>query len=552
MRADVLIVGGGLAGGAAAATAAQLGLSVILIEELEWLGGQVTAQGVPFDEHPWNETVMWSRSYWGYRERIRDYYRQHMPLTAKARQAFPLNPGMGRVSSLCHEPRVSVRVIDDLLAPYTFGARLRVLKRHRLMQAHLQGDRIEGVTVRDLERGRDIAIAADIFIDASETGILIDAAQVEHVVGAESRSETGELHALEQANPRDQAGMTWCVALDYLPDEDHTIERPATYDFWREYRPLSWPGPLLSFTSSDHFTHKTRHYPLFDGDSDRERAPDLWHFRRIAYRRNFEPGTYASDVTIACWGMNEYLLRPMIGIPPDEEAQGLAQARAQTLSMVYWLQTEAPRHDGGAGYRGLRPRGDVLGTADGLAMQPYYREGRRIRAELTVVEEDFGVEARPGRDRAKFFDDSIGLGAYRMNIHPTTGGANSFDIPTYPYQIPLGAMLPVRIDNMIAGGCKLVGSTRLTTSSYRHHPIDWTIGEAAGALAAVALQRGLPPRAIRARHEELRAYQARLSDLGVMLRWPDPLSMIMTYAQGADFARLFHETQGTGRFPDVG
>jgi hypothetical protein len=35
--------------------------------------------------------------------------------------------------------------------------------------------------------------------------------------------------------------------------------------------------------------------------------------------------------------------------------------------MLYWMQTEAPGLDGGAGYRGLRLRPDVVGTEDGLA-----------------------------------------------------------------------------------------------------------------------------------------------------------------------------------------
>ena len=42
--------------------------------------------------------------------------------------------------------------------------------------------------------------------------------------------------------------------------------------------------------------------------------------------------------------------------------------------MLYWMQTEAPRPDGGTGFPGLRLRPDVMGTADGLAQAPYHRE----------------------------------------------------------------------------------------------------------------------------------------------------------------------------------
>ena len=55
-RADVLIVGGGLGGVAAAIAAAGRGLDVVLSEPTDWIGGQLTSQAVPPDEHPWIET----------------------------------------------------------------------------------------------------------------------------------------------------------------------------------------------------------------------------------------------------------------------------------------------------------------------------------------------------------------------------------------------------------------------------------------------------------------------------------------------------------------
>jgi NADPH-dependent 2,4-dienoyl-CoA reductase/sulfur reductase-like enzyme len=54
-RTEILIVGGGLGGVAAALAGLRLGKRVILTEETNWLGGQITAQGVPPDEHPWIE-----------------------------------------------------------------------------------------------------------------------------------------------------------------------------------------------------------------------------------------------------------------------------------------------------------------------------------------------------------------------------------------------------------------------------------------------------------------------------------------------------------------
>jgi NADPH-dependent 2,4-dienoyl-CoA reductase/sulfur reductase-like enzyme len=72
---DVLIVGGGLGGISAALSACEMGATAVLVEELDWLGGQLTAQGVPLDEYPWNETVIFSRSYANFRTRDRQFYR---------------------------------------------------------------------------------------------------------------------------------------------------------------------------------------------------------------------------------------------------------------------------------------------------------------------------------------------------------------------------------------------------------------------------------------------------------------------------------------------
>ena len=128
LRAEVLVVGGGLGGVAAALAAARAGRSVILTEEFDWLGGQLTSQAVPPDEHTWIEQFGATASYRALRNGIRDYYRRYYPLTERSRAWVDLNPGAGWVSRLCHEPRVSLAVIEAMLAPYRGSGRLTVLQ----------------------------------------------------------------------------------------------------------------------------------------------------------------------------------------------------------------------------------------------------------------------------------------------------------------------------------------------------------------------------------------------------------------------------------------
>lgn len=140
------------------------------------------------------------------------------------------------------------------------------------------------------------------------------------------------------------------------------------------------------------------------------------------------------------------------------------------------MQTEAPRPDGGHGYPGLRLRGDVVGgTPDGLAPAPYVRESRRLRAEFIVLEQHTAYPLRP--DGPQFFTDSVGIGCYRIDLHPSVSGASYLDLGCWPFQLPL-------------------------------------------VLAAFRLERKVPPRSVRNRLELLEEFQLLLGRHGVELSWP--------------------------------
>ncbi|MEO5821746.1 MAG: FAD-dependent oxidoreductase [Vicinamibacteraceae bacterium] len=526
--ADLVIVGGSVGGCAAALAACRAGLRVILTEETDWIGGQLTSQAVPPDEHPWIESFGCTRAYRQFRNGVRDYYRDHFPLTRPARANVLLNPGNGGVSRLCHEPRVALAVLEQMLAPHVSTGRLRVLLEHEAVAAHVDGDRVRAVTVRDRITDRRTVLSAPYFVDATELGDLLPLTQTEFVIGAESRRDTGEPRALEVANPLDQQAVTWCFAIDYVPGEDHTVDRPAEYAFWRDYVPEmtpAWPGRLLSWQMSDPQTLGTRQV-TFDPTGPGTGGLNLFIYRRLADPANFEPGTYAGGISLVNWPQNDYWLGPLLGVPLEAAAKHRERSKQVSLSLLHWMQTEAPRPDGGAGWRGLRLRGDLVGTADGLAKALYVRESRRIKAAFTIAEQHVGTEARMQATglakeavTAARFDDSVGIGAYRIDLHPSTANRNYVDISSLPFQVPLGALIPQRVENLLAA-CKNIGTTHLTNGCYRLHPVEWTIGEAAGALAAHVLEAKEPPRQIRNDPKRLQAFQQGLRTQGFELEWP--------------------------------
>ena len=54
---DILVVGGGLGGVAGALAALRLGKRVILSEETDGIGRQLTVHAVPPDDNPWTEEM---------------------------------------------------------------------------------------------------------------------------------------------------------------------------------------------------------------------------------------------------------------------------------------------------------------------------------------------------------------------------------------------------------------------------------------------------------------------------------------------------------------
>jgi hypothetical protein len=520
---DVAVIGGGVGGVAAALAAARNGMRVILTEETDWIGGQLTSQAVPPDEHPWIEQFGCTRAYREYRQAVRAYYRDHYPLTEAARSRVDLNPGNGSVSRLTHEFRVSVAVLEAMLAPYVGNGRLLILREHEPVSAATNGDRVTSVALRDGRTGRTRAIAARYFLDATELGDLLPMAKVEHVTGAESQRQTGELHAPAEAQPANSQSFTFCFAMDHRAGEDHTIERPSDYAQWKDYVPKltpPWTGPLLNWIASEPKTLGPRQAYLEPNPAGpRKPGLNLWTYRRIADRANFTPGFYSSDITLVNWPQNDFWLGDLVTADAGRRADLLKRAKGLSFSFLYWMQTEA-------GWKGLRLRKDIVATDDGMAKTAYIRESRRIQAEFTVLEQHVGTDMRmkeTGKSReeitAQKFPDSVGVGCYRIDLHPSAGGTNYIDVSSLPFQIPLGALIPKRIENLLPA-CKNLGVTHITNGCYRLHPVEWNIGEAAGALAAQCVNRGTSPRAIWKDSKQREDFQTLLRAQGFELDWP--------------------------------
>ncbi len=193
-----------------------------------------------------------------------------------------------------------------------------------------------------------------------------------------------------------------------------------------------------------------------------------------------------------------------------------------------------------------------MGTVHGLSKYPYMREGRRIIGRPNYSQPDgfmvneidisrrnyrdeyyrqtlspdqyrrlqallaglegFSVlsgEVAPddvkNRSRSTIYPDSVGIGHYAIDFHPCMTesphekpgnterkGERRGQGQAYPFQIPLSAMIPQKIDNMLVAG-KSIATSHIAAAAYRVHSFEWSSGAAAGTTASLALQKGILP-----------------------------------------------------------
>ncbi|MGP8102122.1 MAG: FAD-dependent oxidoreductase [Candidatus Cybelea sp.] len=527
---DVVIVGASFGGVAAALAAADEGASVALFEETDWVGGQATSQGVTrWDEASAavTESTGSPRSYRDLRDLIRAEYagvrsamgleQEHFnPGFAGVGPSFATSDGQRAGHSFAADPqvvrRVLMRLLDAAGISLTFGA--------RILKANVNDGAIQSLTVIT-PNGSD-EITGRVYLDATDLGDLLWFSGAAWVIGAEAKSDTGEDQAEATAQPGWIQPITVPIALtrqDSGPPS--AIPKPANYDYIRIHQ---------GFTNVDGDI-STVFESAGSGDT-------VWNYRQFIDPLNFNDGRPAR--TTINLGSNDYLARAIPGGPPysSQDAAIVQEAREVSIAYLYYLQNDVPRDDGsGTGYKNLAIDTTAFGTEDGTAPSPYIRESRRLAtAHRRVVQSDIDYSVHPLR--ARNFPDSCGIGNYTADVHrgwysafrdqnckPVKAkaetpniGTEYRNVRTSPFQVPLGALIPKELNNLVAA-CKNIGATHITSGAYRVHPVEWAIGEAAGVLASFCNSERLTPGDVVVSDDLTVAYQRRLLARGTPIFW---------------------------------
>jgi hypothetical protein len=515
---DVVVLGGGLGGSAAALAAAEKGVHVCMTEPTNWIGGQMTSQGISaFDDNEWTETTGASSSFRTLRQGIRNHYAPMLRASVKADSS--LNPGLCWVSYECSEATVDLEVLRSMLQPYVRSGKLSIFLRTAPIAVDKPGDALQSVTVYGFQSHETFRLKARVFIDATELGEFLPLARAEYVTGAESRAETGEPDAPLRANPKAAQSFTYAFVLEQRksPIADPT---PFGYDSY---------APHFSFRSTD-ADGKTLTYGMY---AQLPKTPgSFWTYRRLIAQQEFKPGTFSSDLSMINWDGNDVCDQRLLSADSIEEAKALQHGKQVSLAFAWWLQHDVPRDDGkGTGYSDLSIVTAALGSPDGLSQFPYVREARRMKALRTIHEQDLTTNDA----RAVPFTDSVGIGQYPIDIHAC--GSSPHLPAAKPYQIPLGALLSANVSNLLAAS-KNIGTTHITNGAYRIHPTEWAIGSAAGTVAAAAVTGHVTPKQIADSSARLRQLQWDLLSQGQPLVWFDDVPLDSPYFQAAQFAAV--------------
>ena len=514
LSCDVLVIGGGLGGVAAAEAAAKRGFSVVIVEPTRMLGGQLTSQLVPVPDensHVEKEPGPSTKTYRALRQAVRDHY-----------NAQPgVKPGAGKNIGDCWVSRVSglpdvwEKAIKDRLAAYPPR---RILMRHQLRSVtrYSGQERINYADIADLETGKITRVGCQFLLDATEDGSALALAGSPFRLGQEALSEFGESLAPETANPSWVQSFTYCFLMEWQAQPGPTLEKPAEYDYFKSFGDYT-----LDYIYRDKAEPYSVTYKVLDKAQVNGRSYlPFWTYRRLIASSSFtEKKSPVGDLALINWRGNDFHEESYLDKPVDEQVRILERGLNFAKGFAYWLQTECPRDDDPTklGYPEMQVPAD-----GGWAIHPYIRESRRLQARTTLTQNHLR-STDPAAKWGTAFEDSVGCALYAMDIHPSKGEPPLLSV-ALPYHLPLGAFLPASGPTNILPAAKNFGASRLALASARMHPTEFLAGEIAGTLAAFCLEKNLrDPSAVHDSPALLAEFQARLKAQGVLLRWDEIL-----------------------------
>ncbi len=540
---DLLIVGGNESACAAAVQAARLGVKrIVLINDIQWLGGQFSSEGVgPVDERTTvrGKSANFPRSglFLEMIERIRAYNSLTYGVAA---------PGNCWSATETIEPAAAARLFENLLLPYTEkgSGQIQLLRGLYPVKVNLDGNRVIGVVFERVEKCDElITVQARLTVDSSDWGDVIRLSGAKYSAGPDLRSRFGEPSApetLDDEGHQEMNPITWAITLKEA-GRDVTIPKPPTYD----ERTFVNPGRAWVDSNMAAGIYSQPDLSIYT----QRRLVDRWHF-------GFPPGR---EKTQLIWTEQDYPLcqlpkrvvdaleasepgssrKNIVDMTPAQRGIIFDDARQHSLGLLYHLQTRVHEKNGDypQSFRYME-LSDEFGTPDHLPPKPYVREGLRLEALYMLREQDIRADTHEPRWAKMMPGDAVFGFQFHIDFHPTrrtyiTGrrdgpwrrvhtASRNWHTNTDRAMFPLRGLVPVERDGLL-GASKNIGVSSVVQAALRLHGQMMQVGQASATVAWLCLRDGIQPREVAASPVRYREVQCRLvrgcGGPGVLL-WP--------------------------------
>ncbi|MGC6503142.1 MAG: FAD-dependent oxidoreductase [Flavobacteriaceae bacterium] len=434
---DVLVIGGGTAGTAAAISSARMGVKTMLINETPWLGGMLTSAGVSAVD---GNTKLLS-GIWG---EFRD------SLVIRYQGANQLKTGW--VSNHMFEPSIGAQIFWNMAHKENF----LITKMETSWDSIIQS--ADGWRVFASNKHTQFEIKAKQVIDATELGDVAKAVGIPYSIGMDSRDTFKEDIAPRLSNDIIQ-DLTYVLILE-ATDSRVTPQKPQGYD------------PTVFYCATENDKCKVKMNRV------------LWPKEKMMTYGKLPNNKYMINWPI---NGNDYYAN---GLELSQKQRKVLYEKAKLKSkqFLYYLQTEL-------GFDHLDLSKTEFPTKDGFPFFPYHRESRRIEGVTRITINDI---AKPYEQVNPLYRTGIAVGDYPIDHHHDAHpNANALpELHFYPvpsYSIPLGCLIPKNKDNFIVTE-KSISVTNIVNGTTRLQPVVLQLGQVAGITAALAIINKKLPR----------------------------------------------------------
>jgi len=452
---DVLVVGGGNAGCAAAIAAARHGARTMLVERYGFLGGTATAAMVG----PW-------MTFHSGQKRIVGGIAQEI---VERLQRMGGSPGHLHDSS---DYVPTITPFDPEIHKALLFEMMQEAGVHLLLHAYFLRAICHPEVSKDPEPVEGRAVEGAVFATVAgereyRARVTIDA--------------TADAYVAASAGVATQQG-----------DERGRVQ-PATLIFRLSHVDLAKTAAYLRMHPDQMRTSLKTHERTASTLTAVAGLYDLWHEAQgkgeVDIPRevvSFFITPYPDEVTV-----NMTRVVDIDPLDPDDLTRAEVAARLQAMQLFEFFRKHVP------GFENSR----IAATATQIGI----RESRRIVGAYTLTRDDV-LEAR-------HFEDAIARSAYPIDIHNPSGtGTQTQRLrPGESYEIPYRCLVPATVERLLVAG-RCISTTHEALASTRLTPTVMTLGQAAGTAAALAQKEG-----VRLRDVDAKELRSVLTADGVIL-----------------------------------